>query len=65
MTADQSLLIAQLKRHPMPALSLAHLLGWPLESVYVELVALEAQNKARVVVTYSNSVVLHKEWEAK
>ena len=65
MTADQTLVIAQLKRHPMTASDLAHLIGWPLESVYVELVALEAQGRTRVVVGYSDGKVISREWEAK
>ena len=65
MTADQSLVIAQLKRHPMRADDLAHLIGWPVESVYVELVALEAQGSARVAIRYFDGKVISREWETK
>lgn len=62
MNSHQAMILAQLARHRMPALDLAHLLGWPAEAVYQELVSLEAQGKAKPVVTFVGKRVSTIEW---
>lgn len=63
MTSHQRQLLALLAV-PMEATALAHLLGWPLEVTYQELVALEAQQAVRVRIDYVDHQISFRGWEA-
>jgi hypothetical protein len=63
MTAQQRQLLALLTL-PMAAVDLAHLLGWPHEVTYQELVALEAQGKVKVRIDYAGHQITFKGWVA-
>ena len=57
-------LISALLVIPMAATDLAHLLGWPLQVTYQELVALEAQRAVRVRIDYVDHQISFKGWVA-
>ena len=62
MTAHQRQLLALLVV-PMAAVDIAHLLGWPLDATYQELVTLEAQNAVRVRIDYTDHQITFRGWE--
>ena len=48
----------------MAAVDIAHLLGWPLEVTYQELVALEAQQAVKLRIDYAGHQITFKGWVA-
>ena len=63
MTANQRQILALLVI-PMAATDLAHLLGWPLDVTYQELVALEAQQAVKLRIDYAGHQITFKGWVA-